>query len=327
MGGAAAEGEVGVTDEGVVFTTDFYEPDTTASYISDISESSNTYTNTNTNSDIDGDGGSSDDDTHEDNGIHRGNDKEDRHEDKGKHKSEGMKKHDFTGLTDNIVDPPHASMDYLLTFAKRIRGDMDTHNEEYPDDAASRSEHQVVIDEVDEVINDININPDTVSEADIFVSLMTARDGPRVHEDTKGHAQHVGIAQSLNSIEEEMEQAKVFLNEHINDFGDSTVHNNIRFQIDSALVKVDTDNNNNYTASMIDSIRSANKKAFRNTIDHMHGLGSTNKYRSQELTRRVSGSNGQPHKPVNRNGGAPGISHTTNQGRKVVGQSKNTKKH
>ncbi|MGR3293339.1 MAG: hypothetical protein ACUZ9M_04895 [Candidatus Scalindua sp.] len=310
MGDAEVEGEVGVTDESVVFTTDFDESDTTVSYVSAISESSNTNTYTEPDSDGagdngdeypndptedgDGDDGSSYDDSHADNGIHRGNEKEDRHEDKGKHKSEGMKKH---GLTDNIVDPPDASMDYLLTFAKMIRGDMDIHNEEYPDDAASQSGHQPFIEEV----NDINI--------------------------------------SLNSIEEEMEQAKAFLNEHIYDFGDTAAHNNIRFQIDSALVKIDTDNNNNYIASTIDSIRSENKKAFRNTIDHMNGVGLTNKYRSQELTRRVSssirgstsgsisGSRGQPHKPVNSNRGVSGISNITNPGRKAVGQSKNTKKH
>ncbi|MGR3301732.1 MAG: hypothetical protein ACUZ8I_04420 [Candidatus Scalindua sp.] len=349
MGDAEAEGEVGVIDEGVVFTTNFDESDTTASYVSDISESSNTYTEPDSDGvgnngdeypndpteDRDDDGGSGDDDGHDDNGIHRGNDKEDRHKDKGKHKSEGKKKRDFAGLTDNIVDPPDASMNYLLTFAKMIRGDMDTHNEEYPDDAASQSDHQTFIEEVGEVISDININPDTVSEADIFDSLRTARDSLKVHEDTKGHAQHVGIAHhlldskiftdggveiSLNSIEEEMDQAKVFLNEHINDFGDTTAHNDIRFQIDSV-------NNNNYTASTIDSIRSEIKKAFRDTTDHMHGSGSTNKYRSQEMTRRVSGSKRQPYKLANRKGGAHGILHTTNPGRKVINQSKHTKKH
>ena len=294
MGGAETEGEVGVTDGGVVFTTNFDESDTTASYVSDISESSNTYTEPDSdgvgnNGDEypndpteDRDDGSSDDDGHDDNGIHRGNDKEDRHKDKGKHKSEGKKKRDFAGLTDNIVDPPDVSMNYLLTFAKMIRGDMDTHNEEYPDDAVS------------------------VGIAHHLLDSKIFAEG--------------GVEISLNSIEEEMDQAKVFLNEHINDFGDTTAHNNIRFQIDSV-------NNNNYTVSTIDSIRSEIKKAFRDNTDHMHGLGSTNKYRSQEMTRRVSGSKRQPHKLVNRKGGAHGILHTTNPGRKVINQSKHTKKH
>ncbi len=280
---AEAEAEAGVTDEGVVFTTDFDESDTTASYISDISESSNTYTGPDSDGvgdnwgeypnypteDGDGGSGSSDDDSHEDNGIHRGNDKEDRHKDKGKHKSEGKKKHDFAGLIDNIVDPPVASTDYLLAFAKVIRGDMDTYNEEYPDAAANQSERQAFIEEVDEVISDINTSIIKPGTTDIFDSLMTAN------------------------------QAKTFLNEHINDFGDTTAHNDIRSQIDSV-------NNNNHIASTIDSI---------------------NKYKSQELTRRVSSSKRQPHKLVNRNGGAHGILHTTNPGRKVVDQSKHTKKH
>ncbi len=236
--GANVMAGAGVTDEGVVFTTDSDESDTTASYVSDISESSNTYTDP----DRDGGSGSSDDDSHEDNCIHRGNDKEDRHKDKGQHKSEGKKKHDFAGLIDNIVDPPVASTDYLLAFAKMIRGDMDTHNEKYPDAAAYQSERQTFIEEVDE-----------------------------------------------NYIEEETNQAKTFLNEHINDFGDTITIGSIK--------KIE--------------------KAFR-------GLDSTNKYKSQKLIRKVIDQSKHAKKPGKK---VINQSKPKKPGKKVVNQSKPTKKH
>jgi hypothetical protein len=205
--------------------------------------------------------------------------------------------HDSAVLLDNVVDPlvdgdvdvitsevSAPSTDYLLTFAKMIRGDMNTHNKEYPSDATSQSEHQAVIDEVDKVISDINTSIIKPGTTDIFDKLRAAGDSLMVHEDTKGYAQHVGIAHhlldskihadggveiSLNSIEEGMNQAKTFLNEHINDFGDTTVHNDIMSQMDSILASISTVKNNVYDTATASQISSGVKEAFCDVIDHM----------------------------------------------------------
>ena len=190
---------------------------------------------------------------------------------------------DSAVLIDNVFDPPVASTDYLLTFAKMIRGDMDTHNKEYPGDATSQSEHQAVIDEVDEVISDINTSIIKPSTTDIFDKLKTARDSLMVHDDTKGYAQHVGVAHhlldskiltdggvavNLTSINESMGQVKTFLDAHIGDFGDTAAHNDIRSQMDSILTNINTVKNN-YDNATASAISSQVKEAFCDVIDHM----------------------------------------------------------
>jgi hypothetical protein len=203
---------------------------------------------------------------------------------------------DSAVLIDNVVDPlvdgavdvvtsevSTSSTDYLLTFAKMIRGDMDTHNEEYPGNATSQSEHQTFINKVDEAIGDIENNPDTVSRIDIFDKLGAARDGLIVHADMKEPMQHTALAQhlldskihadggfavNLTSIDAEMNQARAFLEEHINDFGDTTAHRDIRSQMDSVLTGIDTVKNN-YDTATASAISRGVKEAFCDVIDHM----------------------------------------------------------
>ncbi len=80
-----------------------------------------------------------------------------------------------------------------------------------------------------------------------------------------------------------------------------------------------------YKAAFIAKLSDAESEAceiqvwleFANKCNYLDMLYSTNKCKSQELTRRVSCSKRRPHKLVNRKGGAHGILHTTNPRRKI----------
>jgi hypothetical protein len=188
---------------------------------------------------------------------------------------------------DNVVDPIvdlPTSTDYLLTFARMMRGDMDTHDMNQPGDVESHSEHQTFIDKVDEVVGNIESNPDSLSITDIFNDLEAARDSLINHDDVKEPMQHTAIAQhlldskmltdggfavNLTSIDAEMTQAKAFLDAHINDFGDTIAHRDIRSQMDSVLTDIDNVKNNVYDTATASQISSGVKEAFCDVIDHM----------------------------------------------------------
>jgi hypothetical protein len=77
-----------------------------------------------------------------------------------------------------------------------------------------------------------------------------------------------GFAVNLTSIDAEMNQAKAFLEEHINDFGETTVHRDIRSQMDSVLTNINTVKNN-YDTATASQISSQVKEAFCDVVDHM----------------------------------------------------------
>jgi sugar lactone lactonase YvrE len=178
------------------------------------------------------------------------------------------------------------STNYLLAFAQKIRGDMVTHDDEHTGDAADQVAHDDFITAVDKVIDDIGTNisdPNTVDKMDIFKDLRDARDSLMVHADMKEPVQHASIAHilldskrladdairlNLASIDAEMNQAKAFLDTHINDFGDTTVHRDIRSQMASIITNINTVKGNIYDTAA-SAISSGIKEAFCDVIDHM----------------------------------------------------------
>jgi hypothetical protein len=185
------------------------------------------------------------------------------------------------------------STDYLLAFAQKIRGDMVTHDGVHPGDSVSQDEHQAFIDMLfnettgEGIIADIETNisnPNTVDKMEIFDDLRVARENLMVHADMKEPVQHASIAHilldskrladdqvrlNLVSIDEEINQAKNFLEEHINDFGDTTVHRDIRYQMASIITNINTVKGNIYDTATASAISSQVKEAFCDVIDHM----------------------------------------------------------
>ena len=197
-------------------------------------------------------------------------------------------------LIDNVVDPliEASSTDYMLTFAKMLRGDIDIHDADLEADAVASEEHQAFIAKVNEVINDIENS--SVSEFmdgkdEFFDRLWVARDTLADHEESTEFLQQTGVAHHLleasimtdggvgthniAAIHDSLKQAKTFLAAHINDFGETDALANIRTQIDSVLANVENMNNNEYTTATMVAIRNGLKKAFSDTIDHMSGDG------------------------------------------------------
>ncbi len=165
---------------------------------------------------------------------------------------------------------------------------MEAHDDEHVDsgDATVHTDHEDFLADIDDVIGDIVTNigdPNTVDKTVISGKLQGAWEGLVSHADMQEPAQHAAIAHTLldskrladdqvrlnlASIEEGILLAKAFMDDHINDFGDTTVHRNIGSQIDSALGKVDTLKNNIYDTSAAASIKSEVQEAFCDVIDH-----------------------------------------------------------
>ncbi len=207
---------------------------------------------------------------------------------------------DSGALLDNIVDPPvvASSTDYLLTFARMLRGEIDVHDADLEADTVASAEHQAFIAKVNEVISDMENGTKSKVMAGkdvIFDKLWAARDSLAGHEDTAEFLQQTGVAHHLleasvmatedvstniASIKDSINQAKSFLVAHVNDFGETDALASIKTNIDSVLANIENVNNNEFTTATIVAIRDGIKQAFSDTIDHMnvggHKCGSTN---------------------------------------------------
>ncbi len=192
--------------------------------------------------------------------------------------------------SDSIVELEETtSTNYLLAFARKIRGDMEVHDDEHTDesDATVHAAHQSFMDTIDDVIDDIEVNidnPNTVDKMDLFAELKDARDLLMDdHADMKEPVQHASLAHilldskrladdqvrlNLAPIHVALNQVKIFMAEHINDFGDTTVHRGIEYQIDSILANIGVLRDNIYDIAAASSIQSEIKETFCDVIDH-----------------------------------------------------------
>ena len=200
---------------------------------------------------------------------------------------------DSAVLIDNVVDPPVvvSSTDYLLTFAKMLRGDIEVHDADLEADAVASTEHQAFIAKVNEVINDMENISDSEFMAgrdEFFDRLWVARDTLATHEDTTEFLQEAGVAHHLleasvmatedfgtniASITDSINQAKTFLVAHVNDFGETDALANIKTNIDSVLANIENVNNNEFTTATMVAIKTGIKQAFSDAIDHMNTGG------------------------------------------------------
>ena len=212
----------------------------------------------------------------------------------------GNDNYDSALLIDNVLDPiveigadesPISSTDYMLTFARMLRGEIDPHDADLEADAVASEEHQAFIAKVNEVISDMENISDSelIAGKDGFLDrLWVARDTLADHEDTMEFLQQAGVAHhlldasimtddslggNLAAIKDSIDQAKTFLVAHINDFGETDALANIRTNIDSVLANIDNVNNNEFTTATIVAIRNGIKQAFSDTIDHMSADG------------------------------------------------------
>ena len=203
---------------------------------------------------------------------------------------------DSGALLDNIVDPPvvASSTDYLLTFARMLRGEIDVHDADLEADTVASAEHQAFIAKVNEVISDMENGTKSKVMAGkdvIFDKLWAARDSLAGHEDTAEFLQQTGVAHHLleasvmatedvstniASIKDSINQAKSFLVAHVNDFGETDALASIKTNIDSVLANIENVNNNEFTTATIVTIRDGIKQAFSDTIDHMNNNGCNN---------------------------------------------------
>ncbi len=205
----------------------------------------------------------------------------------------GVNTNDSAVLIDSVLDPivEPSSTDYLLTFARMLRGDIDVHDADLAADAVASAEHQAFIAKVNEVIADIENISDSEFAAgrdEFFGRLWVARDTLANHEDTTEFLQQTGVAHHLleasvmategvstniTAIKDSINQAKGFLVAHINDFGETDALANIKTNIDSVLANIDNVNNNEFTTATMVAIRDGIKQAFSDTIDHMSSDG------------------------------------------------------
>lgn len=199
-------------------------------------------------------------------------------------------------LLDNIVDPPvvASSTDYLLTFARMLRGEIDVHDADLEADAVASAEHQAFVAKVNEVISDIenSSNSELVTGTDVFLDrLVDARGIITDHEDNTGFLQQTGVAHHLleasimtdrgigtniAAIKDSINQAKAFLVAHVNDFGETDALASIKTNIDSVLANIENVNNNEFTTATLVAIRDGIKQVFSDTIDHMNNNGCNN---------------------------------------------------
>ena len=162
-------------------------------------------------------------------------------------------------LIDNVMDPPIAgdvtvaeneasetSTNAWMTFAKMIRDDIDISA-----GFESNPAHQAYIDNVENAIGDLEESPGSLRLADIFGNIWTEKDDLFDSD----YTQHSSVAMllltakeiaesengfegSLNAIRNSLSLAKTFMENHINDFGD-TVDMGIKVLIDGILTKID----------------------------------------------------------------------------------------
>jgi len=200
---------------------------------------------------------------------------------------------DSAVLLDNVVDPPVvvSSTDYLLTFAKVLRGDIEVHDADLETDAVASAEHQAFIAKVNEVITDMENISDSefmAGKDEFFDRLWVARDTLATHEDTTEFLQEAGVAHHLleasvmatenfgtniTAITDSINQAKSFLVAHVNDFGETDALANIKTNIDSVLANIENVNNNEFTTATMVAIKTGIKQAFSDAIDHLNTGG------------------------------------------------------
>jgi hypothetical protein len=204
--------------------------------------------------------------------------------------------YDSALLLDNVIDPPVAasSTDYLLTFARMLRGEIDIHDADLEAGSMHSEEHLAFLAKVNEVISDMeNISIDEFIEGkDVLLDrLWVAREIVAGHEETAEFIQQTAVAHNLleaavisnqgigshniTTIQDSLNQAKSFLVAHINDFGEVDALANIKANIDTVLANIDNMNNNVYTTATLVAIRDGIKQAFSDTIDHMNGNNPT----------------------------------------------------
>jgi len=200
---------------------------------------------------------------------------------------------DSAVLIDSVLDPviEPSSTDYMLTFARMLRGEIDPHDADLEADAVASAEHQAFIAKVNEVITDMENISDSEFAAgrdEFFDRLWVARDTLADHEESAEFLQQTGVAHHLleasvmatedvstniTAITDSINQAKGFLVAHINDFGETDALANIKTNIDSVLANIDNVNNNEFTTATMVAIRDGIKQAFSDTIDHMNADG------------------------------------------------------
>ncbi|MCP4001360.1 MAG: hypothetical protein GY727_10665, partial [Gammaproteobacteria bacterium] len=205
----------------------------------------------------------------------------------------GDNDNDSALLLDNVLDPivETSSTDYMLTFARMLRGDVDIHDADLEADTVISEEHQAFIARVNEAINDIenSSGSEFVAGQDAFFDrLLVARDTLENHEDTHEFLQKAGVAHRLleasimatedvganiTAIKDSINQARTFLVAHVNDFGETDAIANIKTNIDSVLANIENVNNNEFSTDTIAAIRDGIQKAFSDTIDHMSADG------------------------------------------------------
>ncbi|MBT3879117.1 MAG: hypothetical protein HOI47_15885 [Candidatus Scalindua sp.] len=182
-------------------------------------------------------------------------------------------------LVESYEETPAPSTDYLLTFARMMRDNIDVQSE----DETDQPEYRTFVDDIDEVIDNIASDPSMLSIKDRFDDLSAARNNLIEHEPIKESRQHFSIAHHLLTskiiaddsvtvnhpdIEKEIDTALAFMTEHINDFGETQDHIDINSQIDSIKTKVGTLRSNIYDTSVAASIKSEVQEAFCDVIDH-----------------------------------------------------------
>ncbi len=201
---------------------------------------------------------------------------------------------DSAVLIDNVVDPlvddiidemtddtqPTVPNPWM-TFARMIRDDIDVDEMDIAAGLEGNPEHQAYAENVDNAIVDLEESPGSLNLTEIFGNIWTEKSNIFDSEYTQ-HASVAmllltanelaesenGIEVNLNAIKNSLSLAQSFMGNHINDFGDSTVHKDISLQIDSLKTKVGMFWNNIYDTSSLAAIKSEVQEAFCSVIDH-----------------------------------------------------------
>ena len=201
-------------------------------------------------------------------------------------------------LIDNVMDPPIAgdvtvaeskasetSTNAWMTFAKMIRDDIDVDDVDISAGFESNPEHQAYIDNVENAIGDLEESPGSLNLTDIFGNIWTEKDDLFDSD----YTQHSSVAMllltakeiaesengfevNLNAIRNSLSLAKAFMENHINDFGD-TVDMGINELINGILTKIDEvlDTSGILTTN---TIKGDIKDAFCNIVNNLNHSNS-----------------------------------------------------
>ncbi len=202
---------------------------------------------------------------------------------------------DSAVLIDNVVDPlvdggthddtQSTGTNAWMTFAQMIRDDIDVDDIDISAGFESNPEHQAYIDDVENALVDLEESPGSLNLADIFGNIWTEKDNLFDSE----YTQHASVAMllltakeiaesensfevNLNAIRNSLSLAKTFMENHINDFGD-TVDMGIKVLINGILTKIDEvlDPSDIVTAN---TIKGDIKDAFCNIVNNLNHSNS-----------------------------------------------------